>query len=148
MRKAFVSLILMTPLLGGCIVPVSVTPNLCREIGAHDGLQIRLAFGLTRPDGSVIERQDWQKFVDSEITPRFPAGFTVIDAQGQWYDAAGHKIIQEGSRIVWIVAPSSDRSLQAHLRAIRQIYQKRFNQQAVGLTIQSGCSSFESLPVE
>ncbi|MBF0876343.1 DUF3574 domain-containing protein [Gluconobacter cerevisiae] len=148
MRKAFVSLILMTPLLGGCIVPVSVTPNLCREIGAHDGLQIRLAFGLTRPDGSVIERQDWQKFVDSEITPRFPAGFTVIDAQGQWYDAAGHKVIQEGSRIVWIVAPSSDRNLQAHLRAIRQIYQKRFNQQAVGLTIQSGCSSFESLPVE
>ncbi|MEN3165902.1 DUF3574 domain-containing protein [Gluconobacter sp. OJB] len=148
MRKAFVSLILMTPLLGGCIVPVSVTPNLCREIGAHDGLQIRLAFGLTRPDGSVIERQDWQQFVDSEITPRFPAGFTVIDAQGQWYDAAGHKIIQEGSRIVWIVAPSSDRSLQAHLRAIRQIYQKHFNQQAVGLTIQSGCSSFESLPVE
>ena len=148
MRKAVASLILTMPLLGGCIVPVSVTPNLCREIGAHDGLQIRLAFGLTRPDGSVIERQDWQQFVDSEITPRFPAGFTVIDAQGQWYDAAGHKVIQEGSRIVWIVAPSTDRSLQAHLRVIRQIYQKRFNQQAVGLTIQSGCSSFESLPVE
>ena len=148
MRKAVASLILTMPLLGGCIVPVSVTPNLCREIGAHDGLQIRLAFGLTRPDGSVIERQDWQQFVDSEITPRFPAGFTVIDAQGQWYDAAGHKVIQEGSRIVWIVAPSTNRSLQAHLRAIRQIYQKRFKQQAVGLTIQSGCSSFESLPVE
>ncbi|WP_338126193.1 DUF3574 domain-containing protein [Gluconobacter kondonii] len=148
MRKAVASLILTMPLLGGCIVPVSVTPNLCREIGAHDGLQIRLAFGLTRPDGSVIERQDWQQFVDSEITPRFPAGFTVIDAQGQWYDAAGHKVIQEGSRIVWIVAPSTNRSLQAHLRVIRQIYQKRFNQQAVGLTIQSGCSSFESLPVE
>ena len=148
MRKAIASLILTTPLLGGCIVPVSVTPNLCREIDAHDGLQIRLAFGLTRPDGSVIERQDWQQFVDSEITPRFPAGFTVIDAQGQWYDAAGHKVIQEGSRIVWIVAPSTNRSLQAHLRAIRQIYQKRFKQQAVGLTIQSGCSSFESLPVE
>ncbi|MBS1076819.1 DUF3574 domain-containing protein [Gluconobacter kondonii] len=148
MRKAVASLILTTPLLGGCIVPVSVTPNLCREIDAHDGLQIRLAFGLTRPDGSVIERQDWQQFVDSEITPRFPAGFTVIDAQGQWYDAAGHKVIQEGSRIVWIVAPSTNRSLQAHLRAICQIYQKRFKQQAVGLTIQSGCSSFESLPVE
>ena len=148
MRKAVAPLVLTMPLLGGCIDPVSVTPNLCREIGAKDGLQIRLAFGLTRPDGSVIERQDWQQFVDSEITPRFPAGFTVIEAQGQWYDAAGHKVIQEGSRIVWIVAPSTDRSLQAHLRAIRQIYQKRFKQQAVGLTIQSGCSSFESLPVE
>ncbi|MBS1101847.1 DUF3574 domain-containing protein [Gluconobacter sp. Dm-62] len=148
MRRAVALLILTAPLLGGCIVPVSVTPNLCREIQTHDDLQIRLMFGLTRPDGSVIDDDDWQGFVDSEITPRFPAGFTVIDGQGQWYDAAGHRIIREGARIVWIVASSSDRSLQPHLKAIRQSYQKRFSQQAVGLAIQTGCSSFESVPVE
>ncbi len=148
MNKNLLLLILTAPLLGGCIVPVSVTPNLCREVQTRDGLQIRLMFGLTRPDGSVIDGDDWQNFVDSEITPRFPAGFSVIDAQGQWYDAAGHKVVREASRIVWIVASSSDRSLQPHLKAIRQAYQKRFSQQAVGLAIQSGCSSFESVPVE
>ncbi|MFT8807102.1 DUF3574 domain-containing protein [Gluconobacter sp.] len=148
MRKALALLVLTAPLLGGCIVPVSVTPNLCREIQTRDGLQIRLMFGLTRPDGSVIDGDDWQGFVDREITPRFPAGFTVFDSQGQWYDAAGHRVIREASRIVWIVAPSSDRNLQPYLKAIRQAYQKRFSQQAVGLTIQTGCSSFESVPVE
>lgn len=148
MSRALTLLILMAPLLGGCIVPVSVTPNLCREIQTHDDLQIRLMFGLTRPDGSMIDGDDWQEFVDSQITPRFPAGFTVIDGQGQWYDAAGHRVIRERSRIVWIVASSSDRNLQPYLKAIRQSYQKRFSQQAVGLAIQTGCSSFESVPLE
>jgi len=147
-KKGLPLLLLTAPLLGGCIVPVSVTPNLCREIQAHDDVQIRLMFGLTRPDGSIIDGDDWQAFVDSEITLRFPAGFTVFDGQGQWYDAAGHRVTREASRIVWIVAPSSDRNLQPYLKAIRQAYQKRFSQQAVGLAIQSGCSSFESVPVE
>lgn len=148
MKKGLPLLALTAPLLGGCIVPVSVTPNLCREIQTHDDVQIRLMFGLTRPDGSIIDGDDWQAFVDSEITPRFPAGFTVFDSQGQWYDAAGHRVTREASRIVWIVASSSDRNLQPYLKAIRQAYQKRFSQQAVGLAIQSGCSSFESVPVE
>lgn len=148
MNRALLLLIFTMPLLGGCIVPVSVTPNLCREIQTRDGLQIRLMFGLTRPDGSVIDGDDWQNFVDREITPRFPTGFTVIPAQGQWYDAAGHRIIHEASRIVWIVASSSNRNLQPNLKAIRQAYQKRFSQQAVGLAIQTGCSSFESVPME
>ncbi|MBF0858049.1 DUF3574 domain-containing protein [Gluconobacter sp. LMG 31484] len=148
MKKGLPLLALTAPLLGGCIVPVSVTPNLCREIQTHDGMQIRLMFGLTRPDGSIVDGDEWQTFVDSEITPRFPTGFTVFDGQGQWYDAAGHRVIHETSRIVWIVAPSSDRNLQPYLKAIRQAYQKRFSQQAVGLAIQSGCSSFESVPVE
>ena len=148
MKRTLLLLTLTVPLLGGCIVPVSVTPNLCREIQTRNSVQIRLMFGLTRPDGSIIDGDDWQNFVNSEITPRFPAGFTVIDAQGQWYDAVAHRVTREASRIVWIVAPSSDRNLQPYLKSIRQAYQKRFSQQAVGLAIQSGCSSFENVPVE
>ena len=148
MKKTLLLLSLTAPLLGGCIVPVSVTPNLCREIQTRNNVQIRLMFGLTRPDGSIIDGDDWQNFVNSEITPRFPAGFTVIDAQGQWYDAVAHRVTREASRIVWIVAPSSDRNLQPYLKSIRQAYQKRFSQQAVGLAIQSGCSSFENMLVE
>ncbi|GBR55946.1 DUF3574 domain-containing protein [Gluconobacter sphaericus] len=148
MKKTLLLLSLTAPLLGGCIVPVSVTPNLCREIQTRNSVQIRLMFGLTRPDGSIIDGDDWQNFVNSEITPRFPAGFTVIDAQGQWYDAVAHRVTREASRIVWIVAPSSDRNLQPYLKSIRQAYQKRFSQQAVGLAIQSGCSSFENMLVE
>lgn len=148
MKKTLLLLSLTAPLLGGCIVPVSVTPNLCREIQTRNSVQIRLMFGLTRPDGSIIDGDDWQNFVNSEITPRFPAGFTVIDAQGQWYDAVAHRVTREASRIVWIVAPSSDRNLQPYLKSIRQAYQKRFSQQAVGLAIQSGCSSFENMLLE
>ncbi|GBR70724.1 DUF3574 domain-containing protein [Gluconobacter kanchanaburiensis] len=148
MKRAAPLLLGIVPLLGGCIVPVNVTPNLCRQIPTQDTVQIRLMFGLGKPDGHMISEDEWQAFIDSDITPRFPSGFTMIGTEGRWYDAASHKIIREPSRIVWIVAPASDRNLQPYLKAIRQNYQIRFQQDAVGLAIQSGCSSFDSVPVE
>lgn len=141
-------LLLIAPLLAGCIVPVSVTPTLCREIHAHDGLQIRMMFGLSRPDGSLIGNDDWQRFLNTEITPHFPAGLSVTEALGQWYDPKANKVIQEPSRIVWLILPYDTPSLQHNLKAVRRAYQQQFNQQAVGLSIQSGCSSFESVSAQ
>ncbi|EHH68603.1 DUF3574 domain-containing protein [Gluconobacter morbifer] len=128
-------------LLGGCIVPVSVTPNLCREVSAQDSLQIRLMFGMTRPDGTTITEGEWQDFLAREVTPRFPAGFSVISSYGQWYDAANRRVTKEPSRLLWIVTVPN-RDLLGNLHSIRQDYMQRFSQQSVGLAIQNGCASF------
>jgi len=34
----------------------------------------------------VISQQRWTEFLDKEVTPRFPDGFSVLDAYGQWRD--------------------------------------------------------------
>src|SRR5690242_8475365 len=64
------------------------------ECGAASGTQLRttLYFGLGRPKGTVSELE-WQLFVRDEVTPRFPAGLTVWDAEGQWQSqgAIGHE---------------------------------------------------------
>ena len=54
------------------------------ECGTASGAQLRttLYFGLGRPKGTVSELE-WQLFVRDEVTPRFPSGLTVWDAEGQ-----------------------------------------------------------------
>src|SRR3954453_24065 len=47
-----------------------------------------LYFGLARPAGTISERE-WKAFVRDEVMPRFPQGFTIWQADGQWRGADG-----------------------------------------------------------
>lgn len=112
---------------------------------AESDLQVRLMFGAARPDGSVVTQAEWRDFVDHEVTPRFPSGFTVFAADGQWQSPDG-AITREASRILWIVtAPEhglQERDLADRLRAVAAAYRARFRQEAVGVAIQPGCATF------
>src|SRR5689334_1642317 len=46
----------------------------------------RLYFGRNIPGGGVVSESDWQTFLADVVTPRFPAGLSVLRAQGQWRD--------------------------------------------------------------
>src|SRR5690606_22521868 len=37
----------------------------------------------TRPQTDAIDEARWRRFLDEEVTPRFPDGLTVLDAYGQ-----------------------------------------------------------------
>lgn len=87
-----------------------------------------LHFGLDTPDGTLADAE-WQRFVDGEITPRFPAGLTVFDARGQWRGRDG-RIEREPSRVVEIVHIDDARSRQA-LRALVAAYKARYRQESV-----------------
>ena len=88
----------------------------------------RLYFGSGTPHGSVSPKQ-WQKFLEAEVTPRFPAGFTVIEGKGQWL-GANKKIVRETTRVLEIVHGDD----ASEYRAIDDIignYKKQFEQEAV-----------------
>ena len=53
----------------------------CAPGAAH--MRTTLYFGLAHPLGKVSESQ-WQAFLREEVTPRFPDGLTVWQADGQW----------------------------------------------------------------
>ena len=46
-------------------------------------IQDVLYFGLSTPSGGQITPEQWQGFLREEVTPRFPAGLSVVDAAGQ-----------------------------------------------------------------
>ncbi|WP_323990839.1 DUF3574 domain-containing protein [Nguyenibacter sp. L1] len=114
----------------------------CTPFGAHQGIEISLLFGLTRPDGRAVTDTEWAAFLRDEVTPRFPDGLSVFQTMGQWRDRVTGRVTHEPSRIVWIAAGVATPDLLARIAAIRTSYRQRFQQQSVGLTIRPGCQAF------
>jgi hypothetical protein len=90
--------------------------------------------------GEVSEAQ-WSAFVRDTIIPRFPDGFTVLDATGQYLDTQRNAAISEKSKVV-IIATGDDDATRAKLTQIAETYKARFEQQAVGMITRPGCASF------
>jgi hypothetical protein len=88
-----------------------------------------LYFGMARPDGSVVSQQDWQAFVDEQLTPRFPEGLSVFEVQGQWRMNDG-EIVREPSRVV-LLLHEKDKEVKAQLDSLIDVYTQRFDQEAV-----------------
>ena len=86
-----------------------------------------LYFGMSRPTGAVSELE-WQLFLRDEVTPRFPDGLTVWDAQGQWKGKRG--IEQERSKVLLLVHPDAA-SARASVLALIEQYRKKFDQESV-----------------
>jgi hypothetical protein len=86
-----------------------------------------------------VEAPEWRDFLAREVTPRFPDGFTVLDAQGQWR-APGGSIMREGSHVLIIIVP--DARAAAGIEAVRAAYKTRFRQQSVLRTEAPLCAGF------
>ena len=100
-----------------------------------------LMFGRKIGDRIAVSEVEWGRFVDREITPRFPAGLTVFNAAGQWQDKSKNRIVHEPSKIVQIVLPGEVDDI-TRLNAIAEAYKKRFQQQSVGMIVRPACVSF------
>jgi hypothetical protein len=95
-----------------------------------------LLFGRTH-----VSEASWARFLAAEVTPRFPDGFTVFDAKGQWRAPGAQKISRERSKLLLIaMPPGSDND--ERLQKIIEAYKARFKQRSVGLIIRPACVSF------
>jgi hypothetical protein len=101
----------------------------------------QLLFGRNVEDRIRVSEADWSDFVAREVTPRFPDGFTVVDATGQWRDARRGSILHESSKLIEIVLPGGGDD-RAKIDAIAEAYKRRFEQQSVGLVIGPACVRF------
>ena len=78
---------------------------------------------------AVVDAEGWREFLANSVTPRFPDGFTVLEAYGQWRNARG-EIQVLPSRILVILHPPIPQA-DAAVEAIRREFKKRFNQMSV-----------------
>jgi len=95
-----------------------------------------LLFGRTR-----VSETKWARFLAAEVTPRFPDGFTVLDARGQWRAPGSQKISRERSKVLMIAMPPGADN-DERLQKIIEAYKTRFKQQSVGLIVRPACVSF------
>jgi hypothetical protein len=99
-----------------------------------------LLFGLSRANGPDITEEEFQAFIDLEVTPRFPDGLTVLTGNGQFKDSAGNTI-QEGSKLLILLYPFS-KSLSTLVDEVRAEYKSAFEQQSVLRVDEHSCVSF------
>ena len=88
-----------------------------------------LYFGRNRPAGGVVGDAEWQGFLDGVVTPRFPAGITVVAARGQWRGRTG-SLEHEQAQIITLVHAGDDRARRAVAEVVAE-YKRRFQQEAV-----------------
>ena len=116
------------------------TPAISCQANATLMSRLELLFGMSRRDAPPVSDEEWQSFVDQEVTPRFPDGLTVVQGYGQWRNSKG-VIAKENSRVLMIwYEPKADSD--ERIEAIRKAYRTRFNQESVMRVDSMSCVSF------
>ncbi len=102
--------------------------------------RVQLLFGTTIDGAHTLGEDEWRRFVDEEVTPRFPEGLTELSGHGQWRRPDG-VIAHEPSRVllIWYM-PGTDRGRD--IEAVRERYKTRFKQLSVMRVDGVDCVSF------
>jgi hypothetical protein len=105
-------------------------------------LRIELMFGRNIGDDLAVSEDAWASFLASEVVPRFPDGFSVVDAAGPRTDKpTANLFLSEPSKIVIIIAPDAPETEQ-RISAVEAAYKKQFRQQSVVVASRAVCASF------
>jgi hypothetical protein len=117
-------------------LPVLLRPAIAQRAPAHRRRPLsqevwrrtELYFGMNRPGGEVSE-EDFARFVDCEITPRFPDGLTILTAYGQFLTSSG-VLTRERSKVLVLFHPGTGEA-DRKIEEIRTAYKRAFEQESV-----------------
>ena len=107
--------------------------------GLMPSAQAQLFFGRNAA-GREVTDAEWQRFVDEEVTPRFPDGFSVVDVDGQYRNSTGTIVRERSKQLIVITRRAAEDTTK--LNAIRDAYKRRFNQESVLLAEFPICAGF------
>ncbi len=113
-------------------------------VGAEPFTRTELFFGTNKPDDTQVTEEEFDAFIDEEITPRFPAGLTLLSGYGQFQNESD-EIIEEDSFLLILLYPfETDGTSSELIEEIRDEYETQFEQESV-LRADDGvpvCASF------
>jgi hypothetical protein len=98
----------------------------------RDWVNTQLYFGLGPADdaGKGVSEAAWRDFLDKEVTPRFPAGLSVMDVYGQW-QGKNEKAPERIRSKMLIIDYSGTPENAARVEAIRAAWKLRTGDQSV-----------------
>jgi hypothetical protein len=132
------ALILAAVALSGC-AGMRLSQQTCPP-GEQRLRTAQLFFGQRTEGRPWVPEPQFRKFVDEELTTRFPDGLTVLEGGDRW-KGDENKQIREAAKVVLIVLPK-DGDPQARLKAVREAYKARFSQDAVMRLTAPSCVNF------
>jgi Protein of unknown function (DUF3574) len=121
-------------------VSADVRPGASCEAGDAPLVRDVVYFGRNRPDGGIVTDDEWQRFLDEVVTPRFPAGLTVLSASGQWRGEKG-TVERERAEVLTLLH-SGDEAARLAVGELAAEYKLRFAQEAVLRERMTACTRF------
>jgi hypothetical protein len=99
---------------------------------AQHWVETKLYFGLGSADDAAkgVSEPGWREFLDREVTPRFPAGLSVVDVYGQW-QGKGETTPERIRSKELIVDYAATAANAAKIEAIRAAWKKQTGDQSV-----------------
>lgn len=118
-------------LVFGCraAVPAAVAPVASCPAGSSSWVREQIYFGRGMPDGGEVPDSAWQRFLATEIMPRFTDGLTLVEASGRWRSEAG-PVIRERSWLL-VLYHAADASVDRKVEEVVSAYKAAFSQEAV-----------------
>jgi len=108
-----------------------------RPAAASGWIRSELYFGVgredapsDRPQADAIDEAAWRRFLDREVTPRFPDGLTVLDGYGQWLfrgEPGPHRLRSK----VLVILHEDTPQRRADIEAIRLAWKQATGHQSV-----------------
>jgi hypothetical protein len=96
----------------------------CAHVPATGIVSERLFCGLSIPAGGAVSQAELDAFIEDVVSPRFPQGFTVWRARGQWKGG------NEDVMVLEFLHPN-DPTVNKAIEEIATEYRTRFHQDAV-----------------
>ena len=122
------SVLLLAPAAAATSRASAIVPS---RVSSERYWRTELYFGMGKRDGSEVSEEEWQRFLNDEVTPRFPDGLTILDARGQYRTSAG-VVIRERSRVLILLYPKKQRrDADRKIDAICDAYKRMFQQESV-----------------
>lgn len=122
-------------LLTGC---AATTP--C-PLGTTPATVAQLFLGRAIDATAEVDAAAWARFLDEEVTPRFPAGHTALAAEGRWRAPEGDTV-REASRVLLLVLPGQGPAAAAPaVFDLATAYRARFRQRGVLITLHAACAA-------
>lgn len=130
--------------LSGCVSiseskPVTIASPM-RCAAGEPMVETMLFLGLARPGGQVSE-EEFGRFIETEVTPRWKEGYTILQGQGLWYSEQRQITEREPSRVL-VRFHDGSQEASAGVEAIRAAYIRAFTQDAVLRTDRMACADF------
>lgn len=103
---------------------------------AHGWVESRLYFGLGPAGGSGKQGRRgargavWRRFLDEEVTPRFPTGLSVSDVYGQWQRQGKGRTERLRSKMLILLYPENVENAR-RIDEIRAAWKQRTGDQSV-----------------
>jgi hypothetical protein len=135
MRAGIASIVAM----GALAACVSAPPLACTG-AARAKTVVELYLGRNIATGGTVSDVWFRRFLDEEVTPRLPNGFTILDGSGQWRERDGAPIVREATKVL-VVALADERERE-RLDEVAEAYKSRFHQKSVLTIARPACVGF------